>query len=247
MKLDQFLPMKMPLPDSAHTEDLDKPEPRLHPSWRERLLSEFEAPYMRALRSFLVGQIEQGKVIYPKPLEWFAALDAVPFDQVRVVILGQDPYHGDGQAHGLCFSVPRGVRPPPSLVNIFKELRADLGLDLSGSGSLLPWARQGVLLLNSVLTVEAGRPASHQGKGWEIFTDRIIERLAAEKEGLVFVLWGSYAQKKGAFIDRTRHLVIESVHPSPLSAHRGFLGSRPFSKINDWLKKNGSAPIDWTV
>jgi uracil-DNA glycosylase len=239
--------MKMPVPDSAQNEDLDKPEPRLHPSWRERLISEFETPYMRALRSFLVGQIEQGKVIYPKPVEWFAALDAVPFDKVRVVILGQDPYHGDGQAHGLCFSVPRDVRPPPSLVNIFKELRTDLGVDLSGSGSLLPWARQGVLLLNSVLTVEAGRPASHQGKGWEIFTDRIIERLAAEKEGLVFVLWGSYAQKKGAFIDRTRHLVIESVHPSPLSAHRGFLGSRPFSQINDWLKKNGSAPIDWTV
>ncbi|MEI6834981.1 MAG: uracil-DNA glycosylase, partial [bacterium] len=152
-----------------------------------------------------------------------------------------------GQAHGLCFSVRPGVTPPPSLVNIFKELRADLGVTLSGSGSLLPWARQGVLLLNSVLTVEAGRPASHQGKGWEIFTDRIIERLAAEKEGLVFVLWGSYAQKKGAFIDRSRHFVIESVHPSPLSAHRGFMGSRPFSKINNWLKKNGSAPIDWTV
>jgi uracil-DNA glycosylase len=247
MKRERFLPMTTQLSNDGEGETLERPEPRLHESWRARLVAEFDAPYMRALRSFLVGQIEQGKVIYPKPVEWFAALDSVPFEQVRVVILGQDPYHGEGQAHGLCFSVRPGVTPPPSLVNIFKELRADLGVTLSKSGSLLPWARQGVLLLNSVLTVEAGRPASHQGKGWEIFTDRIIERLAAEKEGLVFVLWGSYAQKKGAFIDRSRHYVIESVHPSPLSAHRGFMGSRPFSKINDWLKKNGSAPIDWTV
>ena len=245
MTLDRFSPSTKSWPSDAAGEHLDKPDPRLHPSWRDRLLSEFDAPYMRSLRSFLVGQIQQGKVIYPKPIDWFAALDAVPFDQVRVVIIGQDPYHGEGQAHGLCFSVRPDVAIPPSLRNIFKELRADLGVSLSGSGSLLPWARQGVLLLNSVLTVEAGRPASHQGKGWEIFTDRIIERLATEKERLVFVLWGSYAQKKGAFIDRSRHFVIESMHPSPLSAHRGFLGSRPFSKINDWLEKNGSAPIDW--
>jgi len=222
-------------------------EPRLHPSWRDRLAAEFDAPYMRALRCFLVGQLEQDKVIYPKPAEWFAALDAVTFDAVRVVILGQDPYHGEGQAHGLCFSVQEGVKPPPSLVNIFKELKADLDVRLHGPGCLMPWARQGVLLLNSVLTVEAARPGSHQGKGWEIFTDRIVEKLAKEKIGLVFVLWGSYAQKKGAFIDRSRHLVIESPHPSPLSAHRGFFGSRPFSRINDWLKKTGSEPIDWKL
>jgi len=225
----------------------ERVEPKLHPSWRQRLLSEFDAPYMRALRSFLIGQIKQGKSIYPSPNEWFAALDSVPFEKVRVVIIGQDPYHGPGQAHGLCFSVREGVRPPPSLVNIFKELTADLGIKPSHSGSLLPWARQGVLLLNSVLTVEAGRAASHQGKGWEIFTDRIIERLATEREGLVFVLWGSYAQKKGSFIDRNRHLVIESVHPSPLSAHRGFLGSRPFSQINSWLTKRDESPINWAL
>lgn len=222
-------------------------EPRLHESWRKRLLSEFETPYMQSLRSFLIGQIEQGKIIYPKPTEWFAALDAVPFERVRVVILGQDPYHGDGQANGLCFSVQPGVAIPPSLINIFKELRTDLGVALTGSGSLKSWALQGVLLLNSVLTVEAGRAASHQGKGWETFTDRVIQRLAAEQSELVFVLWGSYAQKKGAFIDRKRHLVIESPHPSPLSAHRGFFGSRPFSRINEWLKQHGSEPIDWVV
>lgn len=237
--------------DNIVTEsDIDltkRSEPRLHESWRKRLLSEFEAPYMQSLRSFLIGQMEQGKIIYPKPTEWFAAFDAVPFERVRVVILGQDPYHGDGQANGLCFSVQPGVALPPSLINIFKELRADLGVALTGSGYLKSWALQGVLLLNSVLTVEAGRAASHQGKGWETFTDRVIERLAAEQSQLVFVLWGSYAQKKGAFIDRKRHLVIESPHPSPLSAHRGFFGSRPFSRINDWLKKNGSEPIDWVV
>ncbi len=227
--------------------DVSPVEPNLHVSWKERLRGEFEAPYMQALRTFLVGQFKQGKVIYPKPAEWFAALDAVPFDAVKVVIIGQDPYHGDGQAHGLSFSVRPGVVLPPSLVNIFKELHADLGIPPSRTGSLLSWAHQGVLLLNSVLTVESGRPASHQGKGWEVFTDRIIERLASEKEGLVFVLWGAYAQKKGAFIDRKRHLVIESAHPSPLSAHRGFLGSRPFSRINKWLEKKGSAPINWAL
>jgi uracil-DNA glycosylase len=222
-------------------------DPKLHQSWRARLMGEFEAPYMRALRSFLVGQIQQGKSIFPHPSEWFAALDSVAFENVRVVILGQDPYHGPGQAHGLCFSVREGVRPPPSLMNIYKELLSDLGLKMPRNGSLLPWSRQGILLLNSVLTVESGRPASHQGKGWEIFTDRIIEKLANERSGLVFVLWGSYAQKKGAFIDRKRHFVIESPHPSPLSAHRGFLGSKPFSQINTWLSKRGEQPIDWAL
>ena len=220
---------------------------RLHDSWSVRLRDEFSAPYMQSLRSFLVGQINQGKTIYPMPKDWFAALDAVPLDRVRVVILGQDPYHGPGQAHGLSFSVPIGTSLPPSLVNIFKELKSDLQIRLSGNECLLPWASQGVLLLNSVLTVEAARPASHQGKGWEIFTDRIVERLACERRGLVFVLWGSYAQRKGAFIDRKRHSVIESPHPSPLSAYRGFFGSRPFSKINSLLEKQGETPINWSV
>lgn len=202
---------------------------------------------MQSLRSFLIGQIAQGKIIYPAPNDWFSALDAVEFERVRVVILGQDPYHGPGQAHGLSFSVRSGLALPPSLINIFKELKSDVGIPLSGDGCLIPWARQGVLLLNSVLTVEAGRPASHQGKGWEIFTDRIVERLASEREGLVFVLWGAYAQRKCSFIVRKRHAVIESPHPSPLSAHRGFLGSRPFSKINIWLEKRGEVPINWMI
>lgn len=225
----------------------NKPSIRLHQSWKDRIGDEFDAPYMQSLRSFLIGQMTQGKIIYPAPNDWFSALDAVEFERVRVVILGQDPYHGPGQAHGLSFSVRSGLALPPSLINIFKELKSDVGISLSGDGCLLPWARQGVLLLNSVLTVEAGRPASHQGKGWEIFTDRIVERLASEREGLVFVLWGSYAQRKGSFIDRKRHAIIESPHPSPLSAHRGFLGSRPFSKINTWLEKRGETPINWMI
>jgi uracil-DNA glycosylase len=216
-------------------------------SWLRHLGQEFDEPYMAALRLFLSGQIERGKAIFPKPSEWFAALNAVSFENVNVVILGQDPYHGPGQAHGLCFSVRDGVPLPPSLRNIFKELNDDLGIRASASGYLMPWASQGVLLLNSVLTVESGLAASHQGKGWERFTDQVIHRLAEGREGLVFVLWGSYAQKKGAFIDRKRHLVIESPHPSPLSAHRGFFGSRPFSRINDWLRDHGKTPVDWKL
>jgi uracil-DNA glycosylase len=231
--------------------DPDSPSPeieiKLSSSWLKRLRPEFEAPYMRALKLFLTGQIQQQKTIYPAPSEWFAALDAVAFEQVKVVIIGQDPYHGEGQAHGLSFSVRDGVALPPSLVNIYKELADDLGIQAVKSGFLEPWTRQGVLLLNSVLTVEAGRAASHQGKGWEQFTDRIIQQLASEREGLVFVLWGSYAQKKGALIDRKRHLVIESPHPSPLSAYRGFFGSRPFSRINAWLKERGDTLIDWRL
>jgi uracil-DNA glycosylase len=215
--------------------------------WKSALSQEFEAPYMQSLKLFLAGQMKQGKTVYPSPKEWFAALNAVDFDDVKVVILGQDPYHGPGQAHGLCFSVKEGVPPPPSLVNIYKELKSDLGIAPPKTGYLMPWAKQGVLLLNSVLTVEAGLAASHQGKGWELFTDHVIQNLATSRNGLVFVLWGSYAQKKGAFIDRKLHLVIESPHPSPLSAHRGFLGSRPFSRINDWLKKQGHQPIDWQL
>lgn len=220
---------------------------KLPASWLSRLDREFSAPYMKSLRAFLHGRIQQRATIYPKPAEWFAALDCVPFDEVKVVILGQDPYHGPGQAHGLCFSVREGVPLPPSLLNIYKELKSDLGIDPAKTGFLMPWAKQGVLLLNSVLTVEDGQAGSHQGKGWEVFTDAVIHKLAEEKDGLVFVLWGSYAQKKGAFIDRKRHLVIESPHPSPLSAHRGFFGSRPFSKINEYLFGRGKSPINWRL
>lgn len=220
---------------------------KLSQSWGKRLKNELDADYMRSLHAFLDDEIKGRKEIYPSSLNWFAALDAVPFEDVRVVILGQDPYHGEGQAHGLSFSVPEGVKPPPSLVNIYKELETDLGLAPAKTGDLTPWSKQGVLLLNSVLTVEGGLAASHQGKGWEIFTDRIIHALAEERDGLVFVLWGAYAQKKGAFIDEKRHLVIESAHPSPLSACRGFFGSRPFSKINDWLIHRGEKPIEWRL
>ncbi|MCX7978644.1 MAG: uracil-DNA glycosylase [Bdellovibrionaceae bacterium] len=220
---------------------------KLESSWKTRLADEFAKPHMQNLKKFLLAEREKNKVIYPRGSEYFAALDMTPFDKVKVVILGQDPYHGEGQAHGLCFSVPDGVPFPPSLVNIFKELHDDLGVPIPRSGNLSPWAKQGVLLLNSVLTVEAGRAASHAGKGWEEFTDRVIRELAENREGLVFVLWGSYAQKKGAFIDKSRHLVIESPHPSPLSAHRGFFGSRPFSKINAWLRSRGEKEIDWRL
>ena len=220
---------------------------KLAPSWSSRLAPEFERPYMRDLHSYLRGRIEQRAAIYPKPSEWFAALNSISFDACKVVILGQDPYHGPGQAHGLCFSVKEGVPLPPSLVNIFKELKSDLGLKPVKSGYLMPWAKQGVLLLNSVLTVECGAAASHQGKGWEPFTDAVIHKLAEERDGLVFVLWGAYAQKKGAFIDRKRHLVLEAPHPSPLSAHRGFFGSKPFSKINQYLVKRGQVPVDWQL
>jgi len=220
---------------------------KLEESWLNRLSAEFNAPYMQALKQFLSQEREAGKTIYPKGSEWFAALDQTPFDKVRVVILGQDPYHGEGQAHGLCFSVRDGVRPPPSLLNIYKELKSDLGINPPPTGNLTPWAKQGVLLLNAVLTVEASKAASHQGKGWEQFTDHIIRLLNDEKRNLVFILWGSYAQKKAAFVDRSKHLVIASAHPSPLSAHNGFLGSKPFSRCNDYLVAHGQEPIDWSL
>jgi uracil-DNA glycosylase len=220
---------------------------KLEPSWKQELVSEFTKPYMIGLRAFLKNEIETGQQIYPKPSNWFAAFDHTPFDKVKVVILGQDPYHGVGQAHGLSFSVPDGVRPPPSLLNIFKELETDLGVKRPGHGSLFKWADQGVLLLNSVLTVRDGQPASHQKRGWEEFTDQAIRVLNEKREHLVFVLWGSYAQKKGQFIDRKKHLVIQGVHPSPLSASRGFIGSRPFSQCNAYLVKQGKHPIDWSL
>ncbi len=220
---------------------------QLEPSWKSRLLSEFQKPYMQKLREFLQREKAANKIIYPRGGDMFAALNLCPFDKVKVVILGQDPYHGAKQAHGLCFSVRPGVDIPPSLQNIFKELKDDLGIEPPKHGYLKSWADQGVLLLNATLSVEAGRAGSHQNKGWEEFTDAIIHRLNDEKEGLVFVLWGSYAQKKGAFIDRKKHLVLESAHPSPLSAHRGFFGCRHFSKINEYLKSKGKEPIDWRL
>jgi uracil-DNA glycosylase len=218
---------------------------RIEPSWKARIGAEFTKPYMQELKKFLKSEKSAGKPIFPRGEEYFAAFNHTPFEKVRVVIIGQDPYHGAGQAHGLCFSVREGVRFPPSLLNIFKELKNDLGIDLPKTGSLTRWADQGVLLLNAVLTVEEGKAASHQNRGWEKFTDEVIRHLNDEREGIVFVLWGSYAQKKAAFVDRKKHFVLECVHPSPLSAHRGFFGSKPFSKINAYLKSCGKKPIDW--
>lgn len=220
---------------------------KLHESWKERLKPEFSAAYMAKLKDFLVGEKKKGKVIFPQGSKYFAALNHTHFDKVKVVIIGQDPYHGPGQAHGLCFSVQKGVRPPPSLQNIFKELKSDLGVDPPSHGCLTEWADQGVLLLNAVLTVEESKAASHQGQGWEQFTDAIIRHLNDEKEHVVFLLWGSYAQKKAAFVDRKKHLVIEAPHPSPLSSHRGFFGSKPFSKINSYLISHGQTPINWKI
>lgn len=223
------------------------PHIKLEQSWKLLLADEFAKPYMMNLKSFLQQELKKGKTIYPRGEEYFAALNLTPFEQVRVVIIGQDPYHGPGQAHGLSFSVKPGVPPPPSLINIYEELKNDLGLQPPRHGHLLKWAEQGVLLLNAVLTVEASKAASHRDKGWEIFTDKIVQTLNEQREGLVFVLWGSYAQKKGAFIDRKKHYVLESPHPSPLSAHRGFLGSKPFSKINAYLEKQNKPLIDWKI
>lgn len=219
----------------------------LHPSWQAVIGEEFDQPYMQSLKAFLQSEKAAGKTIYPPGPLMFNAFNHTPFDQARVVIIGQDPYHGPDQAMGLSFSVPQGVKVPPSLVNIFKEIHQDLGIEFSGSGDLTPWADQGVLLLNAMLSVEAGKAGSHQKKGWETFTDAVIAKLNSQREGLVFVLWGSYAQKKGAVIDRNKHLVLESPHPSPLSAHRGFFGNRQFSQINEHLTARGETPIDWKI
>ena len=220
---------------------------KLHPSWLERLRPEFEQDYMTGLKRFLLDEKQQGKRIFPNGSNWFRALDLTPLEQVRVVILGQDPYHGAGQAHGLCFSVPDGVQPPPSLVNIYKELESDLGIKRPSHGFLEHWATQGVLLLNSVLTVEMGRAASHRERGWERFTDRIIAEVNAKSEPVVFMLWGSYAQKKAAFVDTSRHCILKAAHPSPLSAHSGFFGCRHFSKANAFLESRRMEPIDWAL
>jgi uracil-DNA glycosylase len=216
-------------------------------SWADALLPEFDKDYMRSLKAFLKQEKDKGKVILPHSSLWFNALKSTPLDKVRVVILGQDPYPTPGHAHGLCFSVMPEVRPlPKSLINIFQELDDDLGIKKQ-DGNLQGWAEQGVLLLNSVLTVESGLANSHQGKGWEIFTDKVISVVNELERPVVFVLWGAYAQKKGAVIDARHHLVIRAPHPSPLSAYRGFFGSRPFSKINEFLKANAQAEIDWAV
>ncbi|WP_188063309.1 uracil-DNA glycosylase [Sphingobium sp. KCTC 72723] len=220
---------------------------KLHESWRIALADQFAAPHMAGLKSFLESEKAAGKRIFPKGSEYFRALDLTPLDQVKVVILGQDPYHGEGQAHGLCFSVQPGVRTPPSLVNIYKELESDLGLPRPRHGFLEHWAQQGVLLLNSVLTVEMSRAASHQGKGWEIFTDAIIRTVAQQDQPVVFLLWGAYAQRKAAFVDQPRHLVLKAAHPSPLSAHNGFHGCRHFSQANAFLKAHGRGAIDWSL
>ncbi len=216
-------------------------------SWKHALRAEFSAPYMAHLRTFLQSQKEQGKVIYPRFSEIFSAFTYTPLEQVRVVILGQDPYHGPKQAHGMCFSVLPGIKPPPSLVNIYKELKSDLGVEPVSHGCLIPWAKQGVLLLNAVLTVEQGKPGSHQGKGWEHFTDQVVALLNSSAKPLIFVLWGSHAQNKGAHIDETKHLVLRAAHPSPFSAHRGFLGCKHFSKINKALIAWGQQPIAWQL
>ena len=222
---------------------------RMEDGWKSHLIEEFAKPYMLELKDFLRREVAGRKIIYPQGREYFNAFNCAPFDRVKVVVLGQDPYHGPGQAHGLCFSVPKGVDTPPSLLNICKEIQADLQLAPGDfrHGNLQGWADQGVLLLNSVLTVEAGRAASHQGRGWENFTDRAIAELNEKKDNLVFMLWGAYAQKKGAVIDARRHLVLTAPHPSPLSAHRGFFGCRHFSATNAYLIAHGREPIDWRL
>lgn len=225
----------------------DAAQIRLESSWKARIGDYLLRPEMQALAAFLRAEKRAGKRIYPPGPEIFAAFEHTPFDAVRVVILGQDPYHGPGQAHGLCFSVRPGVRVPPSLENIFKEIQRDLGIAPPDHGCLTPWADRGVLLLNAVLTVERGLAAAHQGKGWEGFTDAAIDALNREREGLVFLLWGAYAQRKGQLIDTGRHCVLNSVHPSPLSAHRGFIGCGHFSAANRYLEAHGQPPVDWSL
>ena len=229
--------------------DSDKPERaiQLRPEWLKLLQAEFEQPYMLQLREFLLQRKRAGAHVYPPGPQIFNALDSTPPDQVRVVILGQDPYHGPGQAHGLCFSVRPGVAVPPSLVNIYRELHDDIGFEIPRHGYLQAWAEHGVLLLNSVLTVERGNAGAHQGKGWERFTDRVVQIVNDGEHPVAFMLWGSHAQRKGQGIDQNRHLVLKAPHPSPLSAHRGFFGCRHFSQANDWLQQQGMQPVDWSL
>lgn len=216
-------------------------------SWKITLADEFDKPYFKELRQFLATEKQSGKTIYPPGSLIFNAFNSTPFDKVKVVILGQDPYHGDGQAHGLCFSVQYGVKPPPSLVNIYKELKSDVGFEIPAHGNLQKWTEQGVFLLNAMLTVEANQPASHQKKGWEEFTNAVIQKLSKERSGLIFMLWGNFAQQKAVLIDETKHTILKAAHPSPFSAYNGFFGCKHFSKTNEILKAKGEEEIDWQV
>jgi uracil-DNA glycosylase len=218
---------------------------KMEDTWKVRLKSEFEKSYFKELTETVRKAYLEKGLVYPAPQNIFNAFTLCPFDQVKVVILGQDPYHGEGQAHGLSFSVPEGVRLPPSLQNIYKELLSDVGTPITQNGNLERWAKQGVLLLNATLTVEAGKAGSHQGLGWEKFTDAVIKKISDEKEHVVFILWGKYAQDKGAIIDTSKHFVIKSPHPSPFSAYTGFFGSKPFSKTNAYLTAHGIQTIEW--
>lgn len=225
---------------------MSKVNPAINETWKNALSEEFEKEYFIKLKQFLVEE-KKSQTIYPPGNLIFNAFDKTPFDKVKVVILGQDPYHGPGQAHGLCFSVPEGIKIPPSLRNIYKEMNTELACEIPTSGNLEKWAEQGVLLINATLTVRAGQAASHQKQGWEVFTDSVIRKIAKEKENVVFILWGNYAQSKQIFIDESKHCIIKSVHPSPLSASRGFFGSKPFTQANNYLSDNGIEPIDWRL
>lgn len=222
--------------------------PTLEPSWLKVLSDELEKPYFKELKSFLLNEQQKGFIVFPKNEDIFNAFNYTPFDQVKVVILGQDPYHGQGQAHGLSFSVQKGIIPPPSLKNIYKELANDIqDFQIPNHGDLTSWAKQGVLLLNATLTVNAHEPGSHQKRGWEKFTDHVISEISGKKTGVIFLLWGKFAQQKEDLIDTTKHHVLKAAHPSPFSAYNGFLGSKPFSKTNDILKKQGLSPINWQI
>ena len=221
-------------------------DPNIHESWKEHLIEEFNQPYFQALKKFLVEE-KNSQVVYPPGDKIFAAFDRTPFDRVKVVILGQDPYHGKGQAHGLCFSVPQGITSPPSLVNIFKELHNDVGMPMPNHGSLESWADQGVLLLNATLTVRANQAGSHQNKGWENFTDAVIRKISDNTDGIVFILWGRYAQAKEYLIDTSRHHILKAAHPSPFSAHSGFFGCQHFSRTNNILEGHGKVAINWDL
>ena len=216
-------------------------------SWKIALADEFDKPYFKELRHFLATEKQSGKTIYPPGSLIFNAFNSTPFDKVKVVILGQDPYHGDGQAHGLCFSVQYGVKPPPSLVNIYKELKSDVGFEIPAHGNLQKWTEQGVFLLNAMLTVEANQPASHQKKGWEEFTNAVIQKLSKERSGLIFMLWGNFAQQKAVLIDETKHTILKAAHPSPFSAYNGFFGCGHFKTANEFLEKNGISAVDWQI
>ena len=226
--------------------EMEKISPIIHPTWKEQLLNEFESPYFASLKEFLISE-KKNYIVYPPGNLIFNAFDKTPFDRVKVVILGQDPYHGKGEAHGLCFSVPPDVTPPPSLKNIFKEINSDLGIRIPNSGNLESWANQGVLLLNACLTVRKDQPGSHQGKGWENFTDSVIRKISENKQNIIFLLWGKFAQAKEILIDTSKHYILKAPHPSPFSAYSGFLGCKHFSQTNQLLQKHNLSPINWQL